>query len=93
MYTVNFQAPTSIDNIVKESLSIYPNPAGETIRIQGSSSKTLQIEILSLNGSVMKSIRSSVNEDIQISSLSQGIYTLRVKEENGSSHYIRFVKE
>lgn len=93
MYTVNFQGPAAVSNVVKETMSVYPNPANESIRIQGSTSKSVQVEILSMNGSVLKTIHANVNEDIQISSLTKGIYTLRVKEENGSSHYVRFVKE
>lgn len=93
MYTINFQAPTAVSNITKETLSIYPNPAKEAIRIQGSNAKSLQVDILSLNGSILKSTHSTGNEDIQISSLAKGIYTIRVKEDNGSSHYLRFIKE
>lgn len=70
---------TSINDIKENSFTIFPNPTKGTIRIS-SKDEILEIEILNIQGQVVKSkIGTSTSESIDISELNEGIYFLRFK--------------
>jgi hypothetical protein len=70
-----------IESIHKDNL-IYPNPANTFIRIQHSSGDKVPVEIIDLTGKVCLSREMENNGELNISSLAEGIYTVRI---NGSS--------
>lgn len=76
------------------NFTIYPNPANDNITVFSNSNVNIgKIEILNLSGQIIQSISAnSKSTTIDISSLSNGLYFIRVSAENGNSIY-KFVKE
>jgi len=64
------------------TLLIYPNPASTFIRIQHNSSDKVPVEIIDLTGKVCISREVENNGELNITSLAEGIYTVRI---NGST--------
>ncbi|GHV10490.1 hypothetical protein FACS1894162_4850 [Bacteroidia bacterium] len=69
-------ATTDINNIENKSISIYPNPAKQYLYIQ-SESPVQKIEIYDQIGKLVH-IESNIAERIDISSLSEGLYLVRI---------------
>jgi hypothetical protein len=83
-------APTSINEneLAGVLTTIYPNPAKEELAISISGVKTLplQIEVIDLSGRVLNTrsyTSKEINDNINVSNFSNGVYFLRIKNENG----------
>ena len=64
-----------------ESLSIYPNPAtGGKVFLNSKSSELKEIEIFDILGKKVMQTTITSNKEINISSLTPGIYIITVKE-------------
>ena len=70
------------------SISLYPNPASDVIRIEGIEG-IHDICIFNLMGQVVKTATIQGNEEIHIDDLPAGLYLIRID----SLHAIRFIKE
>lgn len=70
------------------SISLYPNPASDVIRIEGTEG-IHDICIFNLTGQVVKTATIQGNEEIHIDDLPAGLYLIRID----SLHAIRFIKE
>lgn len=66
--------------------SIYPNPSDEYVFIETAGEKITQIEIYSVNGSLIESISvtTEIKTKLDIASLENGTYLLKVITENSS---------
>ena len=93
MYSVNFGTPTSINSVSKEVATIYPNPAKENFTIKGLATAKYQVEIMNLNGSILKSISANGNQAINISSLANNIYILKITNQDGTTQFAKLIKE
>jgi hypothetical protein len=93
MYSVNFGTPTSIRSVSKEVATIYPNPAKDNFTIKGLATAKYQVEIMNLNGSILKSISANGNQAINISSLANNIYILKITNQDGTTQFARLIKE
>ena len=69
------------------TLKVYPNPAKETLRIEGLEADAT-VEIYNSLGMMVKTLTASADEEINISNLPQGVYMLRCGKQT-----IRFVKD
>jgi len=63
-------------------LSVYPNPASKTIRIE-KSKKIIGIRIMEITGKMVKLLLPSANSNYDISSLAPGVYFFEVSSEDG----------
>ena len=61
-------------------IEIYPNPASEVIFVKTSANETPELRLFSLNGQLLKEVKSNV---ISVKEFSAGTYILRVKTEKG----------
>ncbi len=84
-YTVQINTTTDVHKNELTDLIIYPNPAESTITIQGIQSKSM-IEIYNISGSVVTKQMVCSNTELNISSLQNGIYVVRII--NGEHIYI-----
>lgn len=77
-----------------EKLFIYPNPTSTFIRISSNSSVTdkVTIQFVNLTGFVVKEIYSDLSQEIIVSDLPQGYYTLRVISKNSPLGIGSFIK-
>jgi hypothetical protein len=64
-----------------DALSIYPNPAANSIRIVHGMSSPQPVQITDMRGSIVIAESVSNNEEIDLSRLAEGVYTISV---NGS---------
>lgn len=86
-----FSNSTGIGENKKENtLNIFPNPVKNQLNLQGDE-KINRLEIFNINGAMVFSLN-KVSNQVDVSSLSNGIYILRVNTESGSSH-LRFIKD
>ncbi|HLP19685.1 MAG TPA: T9SS type A sorting domain-containing protein [Chitinophagales bacterium] len=71
-------APAGTNNAPKLSVSLYPNPTSDFLRI--SAETGAQIEVMNNNGQLVKSQKaSSDNETVDLANLPNGNYVVRVK--------------
>ncbi|MGD0711336.1 MAG: T9SS type A sorting domain-containing protein [Bacteroidales bacterium] len=74
-----------------DTVKIFPNPANENLTIE--TSQKSYIEILSIEGQLIKTINTSRNKtNIDVSSFPSGVYVVEVKTEKGVE-VKKFVKE
>ena len=82
----SYEGLTERDN----SVFAFPNPALETVYIEGI--ETAEIQVYNALGQMVKTVRNS--NEINVSSLAEGVYLLRVMDADGRSHTARvMVKE
>lgn len=75
------------------SLTIYPNPTTTTINVQQNFSNNTTYKILHITGQEMQSgLMNNVEKQINVSSLEEGIYFLKVFDNNKSIGLQKFVK-
>lgn len=93
MYSVTFANPTSVNSVSKELATIYPNPAKDNFTIKGLATAKYQVEIMNLNGSVLKSVSANGNQAINISGLANNIYILKITNQDGTTQFAKLIKE
>lgn len=64
----------------RDHLVLYPNPANETFRINAATFDDLNVKIYSLSGQLVKEGKYTVNQDIDITGLSSGLYLVQVND-------------
>ncbi|SNR65924.1 Por secretion system C-terminal sorting domain-containing protein [Lutibacter agarilyticus] len=78
------QATASVQDVFKSSLSVYPNPTKNLISVKSKDIKIESVEVFNMLGkSILKG--SLVNETIDVSNLTPGVYMLKVNSETSSS--------
>jgi hypothetical protein len=79
------------ENIIIDSIIIYPNPTTKNLTIETQQKAT--IEILNIEGQIIKTLKSEEKETtIDLSSISSGIYIIKAKTEKGIV-VKKFIKE
>lgn len=73
---------TGTNELKANEFMIYPNPVSDGFRLN-TAGKVVQVSIYDLSGSLLLAKQISDNEYINVSTLSQGIYMVRVASENG----------
>ena len=91
-YKVGDNCPLNVeDNILIQSVRIFPNPARNYIHIDSPLRTLKKVEIYSLMGKKLKVVHSNT-ENIFIDDLSSGLYLIRVFSEDGN-FVTKFLKE
>ena len=78
---------TGVSEQNEMALSLYPNPAGESLRIEGLEADAT-VEIYNILGSLVKTVNVTPDQEINVGELSEGLYLLRCGQQT-----LRFVKE
>lgn len=86
--------PNSVDeSVVSNVLQLYPNPASTSITIQCENSRDNLIQIVSMDGRQVTSFRTLQNQLVyNVSELANGLYEVRLTDENGNIRSNRFLK-
>ncbi len=74
-------------------LSLYPNPASETVRILSTDARINQVSIMNLSGALVYESAATLNQTefrYNVSGLNAGIYFARVKTDQGTA-ILKFV--
>ncbi len=87
-----YQSPDFINEVRSNiAMDIYPNPALNSITIE--ISKNSEIEILNINGHIVKTIYNyEKNSTIDLRNLSGGVYLIKAKTDKGIA-IKKFIKE
>ncbi len=87
-------AGISDNNLSTNTLSLFPNPANESITLQTNltSAEILSMRIMSIDGNVVyQSI--SMDKMIDVSSFSTGLYLVEITATSGEQTIVKFMKE
>ena len=87
MTLVAFFSGTDVDENGVALLGVYPNPAKESLRIEGIEGETI-VEIFNSLGERVKTLSVTADEKINVGDLTKGVYVVRCGQRT-----IRFVKE
>ncbi|RPH74749.1 T9SS C-terminal target domain-containing protein [bacterium] len=94
-FTDIFETPTGVNNRNITRVVLYPNPAGDYIKVSGDDlpAGNLDVRIFNITGQVVRSIKATNNGNltIDLTGLSKGAYYLLL-ESNGFKANGRFVK-
>lgn len=82
---ISYSFLTQIDELEKESstLSIYPNPVDEELRVSFDKEGTFDLRVLDINGKTVYRTKFNLSRSLNIESLESGIYFLEI--ETGSN--------
>ena len=83
---------SGVDDVASPSLTVYPNPVGETLTIKGVPMR--QVEVFNIMGQqVISHFLDGDVCEIKVGSLVPGIYFVRVFSTDGSFYNQKFVKQ
>ena len=89
-YNTCYIDETSVQEQDLQHVSLYPNPAKETVLIDGA--KAAEVQVYNVFGQLVKTVKDS--HEINMAGLPQGVYLLRIADTEGRSHTARVaVKE
>lgn len=78
----NIPTNVSVEEVNNSALNIYPNPARESVTIEGIANASSEIRILDLNGRVVMETRSTeAQTTLSVASLPNGVYLVQVSSE------------
>lgn len=84
---------TSMNNIDKNELSVFPNPASDKLYINYSSKITSQIDIMDVTGKkIISLMQNHSSAEINISNLEQGVYFIQITSTDNNRITKRFIK-
>ncbi len=89
-------SPLSVNENANTEFSIYPNPVKNDLLLNSNKkSGNLKIHIFNIVGKLLSNKTSNfkIQESIDVSNLSNGIYFLNIKDENGNIEVKKFIKE
>ena len=70
----------AVNNYEIDSLILYPNPVKNTVYLKGNTENLTRIDIININGQLIKTIDSNFNE-IDVSQLEEALYFLKIYSE------------
>jgi beta-glucanase (GH16 family) len=87
------QAELSIDELAVNNLQVYPNPTNDILSLEGIyGEESLNYTIYSLNGDILAQSMLNGGNSIDVSYLTNGMYVLEVKNDEGTLQRISFSK-
>lgn len=80
-YEITISDNVGLDNSIGDEVTIFPNPFNDFIRLDNKMNKNLSYELISIDGTIVKS--GSINNTIEIecSDLKHGMYSLRLQND------------
>ncbi|MEO1030188.1 MAG: T9SS type A sorting domain-containing protein [Bacteroidota bacterium] len=86
-------ASLSVNDVLETTLemSLYPNPAKDTVAILGDTSGINSVDIYTINGQLVKTIKTDFDK-ISIEALEASVYLLRLYGDNARYPTLRLVK-
>jgi len=77
----NVSCTSEVAENTLQSVNIYPNPAKDNIEVIGLNNGT--VDIINIQGQIVKSFNTFNSTTIDISDLSSGVYSIRIKTDDG----------
>ncbi|MFC2098946.1 carbohydrate binding domain-containing protein [Bacteroidota bacterium] len=85
---LNFNTPVNTGQTLDNSLQVYPNPANTHIRVTGFEGRR-QYHILDINGRTLLSGSIENEDNIDLGSLTEGVYFLKLRGYNSRQFHIK----
>ena len=85
--TLYYSNCVGLDEKPKSQLQLWPNPASETVHVEGIIAA--EVQVYNNLGQLVKTEHDS--NEINVSGLSEGVYLLRVTDEEGKNHIARVI--
>ena len=82
-YMIDVTFPAGIEDVTMANTVVYPNPATDVINIS-TSDNVLRVEIFNMQGQLVKTATGERNS-ISVKDLANGLYTVKLTTENGTS--------
>lgn len=76
--------------VADNPVGIYPNPASDQINVFAKGTAVEQVSVFSISG---QKVMESASDNLNIATLSEGIYMVRVQTQNGKTHTQKLVKK
>ena len=89
LYQNNTLSTSDNNNIVKNNISIYPNPSKDVVFVKSETVIT-KIELYDFSG---KKIKESASKEMNISSLKRGNYLIKITDKEGNTQTKNLIKE
>lgn len=80
-----------IASIEENGLSLYPNPAKNSVQINFSKESILEIGIYSISGQIVKKIKISSSDNVDVSQLKPGLYILKSVDKKSESFFSKLI--
>lgn len=78
-YTVSLTLYTGVENAFEKSVTVYPNPTTGMVYVNGVDDAA--VSVYSLSGKMVRNIEKVNNSTIDLSSLSNGIYMIKIEKD------------
>lgn len=91
-FSIEEVSTLSTNDIQKSSLKLYPNPAHDFIKFENANVKLSEIEIRDISGKIVLNLKTINRNDIDVSTLPNGIYFARFYNQNNFEFTKKFVK-
>lgn len=74
----------SVNKVLDAAFSIYPNPASEVVHIESGDYDVTSVEVFDVVGQKISEEKDLTNNQLNVSSLSKGVYIVKINTEAGS---------
>src|SRR5690606_37548904 len=92
-FGVNVNYTLSVSHFENQMVKFYPNPVADKLFIQSPSSRNFNLKLVnSLGQLVMSQESNSASAELNLSSLSSGLYFLNIADDNKNSQTIKIIK-
>ena len=81
----HYSSTVGIDEPTENPLTVWPNPAKDFVRIEGT--EVSEAQVYNALGQVVKTVKGS--NEINVSGLAKGVYLLRITDADGKNHIAR----
>lgn len=82
-YMLDVNTPAGIEDVAMEYTTVYPNPATDVLNIN-TNENVQRVEIFNMQGQLVKAENGTVNH-ISVKDLANGLYTVKLTTDNGTS--------
>lgn len=92
MYSINFANPNSVNDVRKNTIRLFPNPANNTIQLEGLT-QAARVQIQTMSGAIVLDKNIRTNESLSIATLNPQVYLVRVLFADGHTEHVRLIKQ
>jgi endonuclease/exonuclease/phosphatase family metal-dependent hydrolase len=91
-FTINQTASTN-QNTLNNVITIYPNPANNSITIQVQNRETYQLKLIDIYGKIVLETSITNNNKINIENLNSGVYFVMIVNNKGKKYFSKLLKK
>lgn len=93
LITISNQGSGINDQFINKYFSVYPSPASDRLRIETTLTGSYTYQVYNVAGQLMSGGKASHNTFMDVSRFANGIYSVFIHTDQGTSGVIRFVKQ